>query len=162
MVHNVTLYEARDAIGDTWISTIWRCHRVLLRCLCCGVGNPEKNVVICSIVLDEEPPTEQVRSLSRSLSLSFSLSLQLHTVAAQLATFSLSAADHGLHLWNNQAGACGSNAHSSSPSGRRPCEDGRWTRLRYLRRLARVREKKQKTERKKERKKERNELHSCA
>ena len=80
MVHNVTLYEARDAIGDTWISTIWRCHRVLLRCLCCGVGNPEKNVVICSIVLDEEPPTEQVRSLSRALSLSFSLSLQLHTL----------------------------------------------------------------------------------
>ena len=80
MVHNVTLYEARDAIGDTWISTIWRCHRVLLRCLCCGVGNPEKNVVICSIVLDEEPPTEQVRSLSRALSPSFSLSLQLHTL----------------------------------------------------------------------------------
>ena len=80
MVHNVTLYEARDAIGDTWVSTIWRCHRVLLRCLCCGVGNPEKNVVICSIVLDEEPPTEQVRSLSRALSPSFSLSLQLHTL----------------------------------------------------------------------------------
>ena len=61
MVHNVTLYETRDEIGDSWVATIWKYNRVLLSCLCGGGGgNPDKNVVICSLVLDEEPPTEQI------------------------------------------------------------------------------------------------------